>query len=69
MKEVLDSSLITNEPETLVDQESCDCAGRHARVLRWLTTRCKVQTIQHLLLRQVENGASVGASTYEVKAA
>src|SRR6476646_10195202 len=51
MKEVLDPSLITNEAKTFVDQESCDCAGRHARVLRLLRTCCKVQTIQHLLLR------------------
>jgi hypothetical protein len=69
MKEVLNSSLIADEPETFVDQEPCDCAGRHARVLRLFTTCCKVQEIQHLLRYQVANGASVGASPYEVKAA
>ena len=34
MKEVFDSSLIADKPETLVDQKPCDRAGRHARVLR-----------------------------------
>jgi hypothetical protein len=34
MKEVLDSTFIANEPEAFVDQEPCDRAGRHTRVLR-----------------------------------
>ena len=68
MKEVFDSSLITNESKPLVDQEPCDCAGRHARVLRLFPACRKVHACQHLLRDQVENAASVGASPYEVKA-
>ena len=34
MEEVLDSAFIADKPETLVDQEPCDRAGRHTRVLR-----------------------------------
>src|SRR4051812_14991261 len=62
MEEVLDTSFIADEPKTFVDQEPCDCAGRHARVLRLSPARCKVHTIQHLLSNQAGNGASVGAS-------
>ena len=67
MKEVFDSPFIADEPEPLVDQEPCDCAGRHARVLRMFATCRKVHTLQHLLRCQAGNGASVGASPYEVK--
>jgi hypothetical protein len=35
---VLDTALVPDEPETLVDQEPRNCAGRHARVLRFCTT-------------------------------
>ena len=34
MKEVLDSAFIADKPEPLVDEEPCDRAGRHTRVLR-----------------------------------
>src|SRR6478672_7097558 len=34
VEEVLCAALVADEPETLVDQEPCDCAGRHDRVLR-----------------------------------
>src|SRR5262249_46945551 len=34
MEEVLHAALVANEPEPLVDQEPCNCAGRHTRVLR-----------------------------------
>jgi hypothetical protein len=40
MKEMLDSSLIADKPETLVDQKPCDRAGRHARVLRMFPAVC-----------------------------
>jgi hypothetical protein len=33
VEEVLDATLVSNEPEALIDQESRDCAGRHARIL------------------------------------
>ena len=33
-KKCSDPALVANEPEPLVDQEPCDCAGRHDRVLR-----------------------------------
>jgi hypothetical protein len=36
MEEVLDATLIADKPETLVDQETCDRAARHTRVLRML---------------------------------
>src|SRR5688572_14565630 len=42
MKEVLDSTFIANEPETLVDQEPCDRAVRHTRVLRMFSPGRKV---------------------------
>ncbi len=32
MKEVLDTALIANEAEALVDEQASDCAGRHSRV-------------------------------------
>ena len=32
MEEVLDAALIANEPEALVDEQACDCPGRHSRV-------------------------------------
>jgi hypothetical protein len=34
MEEMLDSTLIANEPKALVDEETCDGPGRHTRVLR-----------------------------------
>ena len=34
VKEMLDSTLISDEPETLVDEETCDSPGRHNPVLR-----------------------------------
>ena len=34
VKEVLDASFITDEPEPLVDEETCDSPGRHNPVLR-----------------------------------
>src|SRR5580704_5899544 len=68
MEEVFDTSLIADESKTLVDQEPCDCAGRHARVLRLFPTCRKVHACQHLLRDQAETAASVGASPYEVKA-
>ena len=34
MKKMLNAAFIPNEPETLVDQEPCDSARRHSRILR-----------------------------------
>ena len=34
VKEVFDAGLIPNEPEAFIDQQSCDRARRHFRVLR-----------------------------------
>src|SRR5262245_290575 len=34
MKEVLDAALITDEAEALIDEEACNCPGRHSRALR-----------------------------------
>jgi hypothetical protein len=34
MEEMFNATLITNEPEALVDEETCDSPGRHNRVLR-----------------------------------
>ena len=34
VKEVFDARLIPNEPEAFIDQQSCDRARRHFRVLR-----------------------------------
>jgi len=31
MEEVLDSAFVADEPEALVDEESCDCPGWHSR--------------------------------------
>src|SRR2546427_2304186 len=31
MKKVLDSAFVADEPEPLVDEEPCDCPGRHTR--------------------------------------
>jgi hypothetical protein len=31
MEEVLDAAFIADEPEALVNEEACDCAGRHTR--------------------------------------
>jgi len=40
MEEVFDSSLIADKSETLVDQQPCDRAGRHTRVLRMFPAVC-----------------------------
>ena len=32
MKKVLDTALISNEAEALVDEQTSDCPGRHSRV-------------------------------------
>jgi len=40
MKEVFDSALIADKPETLVDQKPCDRTGRHTRVLRMFPAVC-----------------------------
>src|SRR5678815_3168907 len=32
MKKVLDTALIANKAEALVDEQTSDCAGRHSRV-------------------------------------
>ena len=34
MEEVLDTALIPDKPESLVDEEACDCPGGHDPVLR-----------------------------------
>ena len=31
MKEVLDAAFIADESESFVDEEACDCPGRHTR--------------------------------------
>ena len=71
MKEVLDSAFIADKPETLVDQEPCDRAGRHTRVLRMFSPGRKVAVTSWRSglweLSPAGNGASVGASPYEVK--
>jgi hypothetical protein len=35
VKEVFEAGLIPDEPEPLVDEESCDRSGRHTRILRF----------------------------------
>jgi hypothetical protein len=40
MEEVLDPSLIADEPEPLVDEKPCDGAGRHTPVLRMFPAVC-----------------------------
>src|SRR5690554_6216398 len=34
VEEMLDTSFVADEPEALVDEEPCNCAGRHTRDLR-----------------------------------
>src|SRR5215510_2804109 len=34
VKEMFDAALIADETESLVDEETCNCPGRHGRVLR-----------------------------------
>jgi hypothetical protein len=31
VEEMLDAALVADEPETFIDQEPCDCPGRHTR--------------------------------------
>jgi hypothetical protein len=35
MKEMFEAGLIPDEPEPLIDEESCDRSGRHTRILRF----------------------------------
>src|SRR5688500_10100448 len=71
MKQVFDSAFIADKPESLVDQKPCDRTGRHSRVLRMFPAvnwkPCSLLEIRPLGASPVENAASVGASTYEVK--
>ena len=48
MKKVLDTALISNEAEALVDEQTSDCAGRHSRVppmLRQKLGQCREDAV------------------------
>jgi hypothetical protein len=36
---MLDTALVANEPEAFVDEEACDCPGRHTRSPPFRTPR------------------------------
>jgi hypothetical protein len=46
MEEVLEPGFIPDEPEPLVDKESCDRSGRHTRILRFRVPE-NVQELPH----------------------
>ena len=46
MEEVLEAGFIPDEPEPLVDKESCDRSGRHTRILRFRVPE-NVQELPH----------------------
>src|SRR5687768_12283103 len=80
MEEVLDTALIADESESLVDEEACDSPGGHNPVLRCASiVRCSTRLRpsrgaadperKDVRAHRPKSWASVGSTSYEVKRA